>query len=145
MSAHILGFARFIVCCGLAAAGAAACTPTLNAVRVEPGTTPRTPTFVLTDTTGRVASGIIYGLSVLRCGTDSTAWTISATGSVGTPARIVYGTTPPGYSTVAGPDALRTGCYNVYITDGRRAQFQVDRTGRVVVAQATGRATPARR
>jgi hypothetical protein len=117
----------------LLAGSAIACNPVVNAVRVDPGTVPREPIFVLSDTTGRVASGIIYGLSVLRCGTDSASWTIAANGSVGSPARIVYGTTPPGYVTVAGPEQLRVGCYNVYITDGRRARFQVDRAGRIVV------------
>jgi hypothetical protein len=130
---------RFSFYCALLA-GSAACTPTVNAVRVEPGTTPRTPTFVLTDTTGQVASGIVYGLSVLRCGSDSAAWTIAADGSAGTPLRIVYGTAPRGYSTVFGPEMLRAGCYNVYITDGRRGRFQVDRTGRIV-AERTVRDT----
>ena len=124
---------RFIVSCALAAAAAVACTPVLNAVRIEAGPSPRVPRFVLTDTTGRIAGGLVYGLSVLRCGSDSAAWTIAATGSAGTPMRIVYGTTPSGYVAVAGPDSLRTGCYEVFITDGRRARFQLDRNGRVVV------------
>jgi hypothetical protein len=121
-----------IACAALLAGTAIACNPVVNAVRVDPGTVPREPVFVLSDTTGRVASGIIYGLSVLRCGTDSASWTIAANGSVGSPGRVVYGTTPPGYVTVAGPEQLRVGCYNVYITDGRRARFQVDRVGRVL-------------
>jgi hypothetical protein len=108
-----------------------ACEAVVNEVRIEPGTTPLKPVFVLTDTTGRSPSGIIYGLSVVACGADTAIWQIAATGSNGPPARLEYGETPPGYVARAGPGPLRAGCYDVFVTDGRRARFHVDAAGRV--------------
>lgn len=112
---------------------AAACGPAINEVRIEPGTTPLKPVFVLTDTTGRAPSGTIYGLSVVPCGADTAVWQITATGSNGAPARFVYGETPPGYVVSVGPQPLRAGCYDVFVTDGRRSRFRVDGAGHVLV------------
>jgi hypothetical protein len=109
----------------------ASCESLVNEVRVEPGTTPLKPVFVLTDTTGRGPAGTIYGLSVVACGNEAVLWQIVATGSNGAPSRVEYGVPPAGYIVNAGPTPLRAGCYNVYITDGRRARFRVDATGRV--------------
>jgi hypothetical protein len=107
------------------------CEAVVNEVRVEPGTTPLKPVFVLTDTTGRGPPGTIYGLSIVACGTETVLWQIAATGSNGAPSRIEYGVTPPGYVVNAGPAPLHAGCYDVFVTDGRRARFRVDVTGRV--------------
>ena len=113
--------------------GANACGPALNEVRIEPGTTPLKPVFVLTDTTGRAPSGTIYGMSVVPCGADTAVWQIAANGANGAPARLVYGETPAGYVVSAGPEPLRAGCYDVFVTDGRRSRFRVDAAGRVIV------------
>ena len=113
--------------------GAAACGPALNEVRIEPGATPLKPVFVVTDTTGRGSSGTIYGMSVVPCGADTAVWQIAANGSSGAPSRLVYGETPAGYVVTAGPEPLRAGCYDVFITDGRRSRFRVDAAGRVIV------------
>lgn len=110
-----------------------ACGPALNEVRVEPGTTPLKPVFVLTDTTGRASSGTIYGMSVVPCGADTAVWQIAANGSNGAPSRLVYGETPPGYVVSVSPQPLRAGCYDVFVTDGRRSRFRVDAAGRVIV------------
>lgn len=124
---HLLPFVFAIVLAG------GGCGPALNEVRIEPGTTPLKPIFVLTDTTGRAPSGTIYGMSVVPCGADTAVWQIAANGSDGAPARLVYGETPPGYVVSAGPVPLHAGCYDVFVTDGRRSRFRVDATGRVVV------------
>jgi hypothetical protein len=113
--------------------GATSCEPVVNLVRVEPGSAPAKPVFVLTDTTGRGASGTIYGLSVVPCGSDAPVWQIAANGSNGAPGRLEYGVTPPGYASNVGPMPLRSGCYDVFVTDGRRARFRVDGSGQVVV------------
>ena len=113
------------------AASLAACEAVVNEVRVEPGSTPLKPVFVLTDTTGRGPSGTIYGLSIVACGSETVLWQIAATGANGAPSRITYGETPPGYVVNSGPTALRAGCYDVFVTDGRRARFRVDAGGRV--------------
>ena len=110
-----------------------ACGPAINEVRVEPGTTPLKPVFVLTDTTGRGSSGTIYGLSVVPCGADTAVWQIAATGSKSAPPRIAYGDTVPGYVASVGPAPLHAGCYDVFVTDGRRSRFRVDGAGRVIV------------
>jgi len=115
---------------------ASACGPALNEVRIEPGTTPLKPVFIITDTTGRGASGTIYGMSVVPCGADTAVWQITANGSNGAPARFVYGETPAGYVVSVGPEPLRAGCYDVFITDGRRSRFHVDGAGRVIVDAA---------
>lgn len=113
--------------------GGSGCGPALNEVRIEPGTTPLKPVFVLTDTTGRAPSGTIYGISVVPCGADTAVWQIAANGSNGPPSRLVYGETPAGYVVSAGPQPLRAGCYDVFVTDGRRSRFHVDAAGRVIV------------
>jgi hypothetical protein len=115
------------------ALGGGACGPALNEVRIEPGTTPLKPVFVLTDTTGRAPSGTIYGMSVVPCGADTAVWQIAANGSNSAPARLVYGEAPAGYVVSVGPEPLRAGCYDVFVTDGRRSRFRVDGTGRVIV------------
>jgi hypothetical protein len=109
----------------------ASCESLVNEVRVEPGATPLRPVFVLSDTTGRGPAGTIYGLSVVACGNETVLWQIVAAGSNGAPSRIEYGVTPLGYIVNTGPAPLRAGCYNVYVTDGRRVRFRVDATGRV--------------
>ena len=108
-----------------------ACTPAINQVQVEPGTASFAPVFVLTDTTGRSPSGVIYGVSVVPCGADTAVWQIAASGSNRAPMRLAYGQTPPGYVAHIGPQVLRPGCYNVFVTDGRRAQFRIDASGRL--------------
>lgn len=119
--------ARFTVALALIVA----CTPAINQVQVEPGTVSFTPVFVLTDTTGRAPSGVIYGVSVVPCGADTAVWQIAASGSNRAPMRLEYGQTPPGYVAHIGPQVLRPGCYNVFVTDGRRAQFRIDAGGRL--------------
>jgi hypothetical protein len=109
-----------------------ACDPAINSVRIETGSAPLRPVFVLADSTGRGRSGPIYGLSVVPCGSDSAAWQISATQRVGAPQRLVYGETPEGFVTLIGPAPLHRGCYDVFVTNGRRARFRVDGQGRVV-------------
>jgi hypothetical protein len=109
----------------------ATCGRAVNSVRVEPGLEPLRPVFALADSTGRSRSGLVYGLSVVPCGGDSAAWQIGATGSKGPPQRVTYGETPDGFVTLVGPQPLRSGCYDVFVTDGRRARFRVDAQGRV--------------
>ncbi|HKW49030.1 MAG TPA: hypothetical protein VJN70_16380 [Gemmatimonadaceae bacterium] len=125
----------------------ASCETLVNEVRVEPGSTPLKPVFVLSDTTGRGPVGTIYGLSVVACGSETVLWQIVATGSNGAPSRIEYGVTPAGYIVNAGPLPLRAGCYDVFVTDGRRARFRVDAAGRVTseARRDTARRDTARR
>lgn len=130
---HVTTITRGLLLSFVLSIAADGCGPVLNEVRIEPGTAPLKPVFVLTDTTGRAASGTIYGLSVVPCGADTAVWQIAANGSNGTPARFEYGETPAGYVVRAGPETLRAGCYDVYVTDGRRARFRVDAGGHVIV------------
>ena len=108
------------------------CEAVVNEVRVIPGPTPLKPLFVLTDSTGHGPAGTIYGLSIVACGTETVLWQIAAGGSNTAPSRIEYGVAPPGFVVNAGPAALHPGCYDVFVTDGRRARFRVDGFGHVV-------------
>ncbi len=128
---HVTTCMRSPVIVMVALALAVACTPAVNLVRVEPGTASFTPVFVLTDTTGRAPSGVIYGLSVIPCGADTAVWQLAASGSNRVPMRLEYGQTPPGFVAHIGPQVLRPGCYNVFVTDGRRAQFRIDASGKL--------------
>lgn len=113
----------------VAFAAGTACTPAVNQIRVESGSTAFKPVFVLTDTTGRAPSGTIYGLSVIPCGADTAVWQIAALGSNRAPMRVTYGDSLPGYVAHVTPRALAPGCYNVFVTDGRRARFRIDGIG----------------
>lgn len=108
------------------------CEATVNEVRVIPGVTPLKPVFVLTDSTGHGPAGTIYGLSIVACGTETVLWQLAASGSNTAPSRIEYGVAPPGFVVNAGPAALRPGCYDVFVTDGRRARFRVDGFGHLI-------------
>lgn len=110
-----------------------ACETLVNEIRVEPGSTPLKPVFVLSDTTGHGPAGTIYGISVVACGSETVLWQIAATGSNTPPPRIEYGVAPTGYAVNLGPTPLHAGCYDVFVTDGRRARFRVDAMGHVTV------------
>lgn len=110
-----------------------ACAGVVNQVRVEPGDKPNTPIFVLTDTTGHGPAGTVYGFSVIPCGTEAPVWQLVASGSNGAPARFTYGDSVPGYLTRIGPIPLSPGCYDTFVTDGRRVRFHVDAAGRIDV------------
>lgn len=110
------------------------CTGVVNQVRVEPGDVANKPIFVFTDTTGRGPAGTIYGFSVIPCGEETPVWQLVANGSNLAPTRLAYGDTVPGYLTRVGPAPLTRGCYDVYVTDGRRARFHVDGAGRITAA-----------
>lgn len=107
------------------------CTGVVNLVQVEPGEAPSKPVFVLSDTTGRGPVATVYGLSVIPCGADSPVWQLVASGTNGPPARVVYGDSVPGYISRIGPVPLKAGCYDVFITDGRRVRFDIDDAGHV--------------
>lgn len=109
----------------------------MNEVRVEAGTSPNTPVFVLTDSSGRGPVGTVYGFSVIPCGADNPVWQLVASGTNGAPARFAYGDTLPGYVAHIGPKPLRPGCYEVFMTDSRHVRFHVDASGRVLT-QARG-------
>lgn len=133
---HITTIRKSLLACGrltlLLSIGA--CGPAINEVRVETGSTPLKPVFFLTDTTGHASTGTIYGLSVVPCGEENAVWQIAANGSAASPSRLEYGVTPPGYVVHIGPAPLRAGCYDVFVTDGRRSRFRVDASGHVTTS-----------
>ena len=102
-----------------------------NLVGIESESEPWRPVFRVTDASGRGAVRWVYGLSVVTCGTDSAEWTIAATGDAPTPTRIVYGEAPRGFVSRVGPEPLRPGCYEVYVSESRGARFRIGRDGRV--------------
>ena len=81
-------------------------------------------TFVLAD------RSLFYGLTVSTCrGRDM--WTISNEQLGEPPARIVYGVTPRGFVSRAGPTALKPGCYVVTVSGPSRARFHIGADGRI--------------
>ena len=93
-------------------------------VTVEPTPTSGVVTFVLAD------QSLFYGLTVSTCrGRDM--WTISNEQLGEPPARIVYGVTPRGFVSRAGPTALKPGCYVVTVSGPSRARFHIGADGRI--------------
>ena len=110
-----------------------ACGPGVNEVRIEAAPPPAGLAFVFTDSTGKGPSGTIYGLAVVRCGSDSVVWQVAATGSKNAPSRVAYGDTLDGFDVRVPPQPLRPGCYDVFVTDGRRARFRIDGSGHLAM------------
>ena len=103
-------------------------------MRIEPSSQAGLPVFVLIDTGARAVGQVLYGLSVVRCGIDSSIWTLTATGTTGSPGRITYGETPPGYVSSVGPGPLVPGCYDVYASGGEKGRFRIGADGHIVGA-----------
>jgi hypothetical protein len=75
---------------------------------------------------------LMYGLSVLRCGSDRAVWVIGQDASTtAPPTRIVYGETPNGFSVRTPAEPLRPGCYRVLVSGPRSLQFTVNDDGTV--------------
>lgn len=102
----------------------AACTAT-TAVRLAPAPENGRPVFMITAAVGEGLAPALYGLSVVRCGSDDVMWTIAADGGRSSPRRIVYGTAPAGYLNEVRPRILGPGCYNVFVSGGGRSTFTV--------------------
>lgn len=91
------------------------------------------PTFGIGVTRHGPAPSTFYGLSVVRCGTGRTMWTMGTGGAPApAPARVTYGEPARGYTSRAGPRPLTPGCYRVLVADATPMRFLVHPDGRVV-------------
>src|SRR5829696_3910511 len=99
-------------------------------VAVESAPAPAAVAFVLTD------RSLFYGLTVATC-RGRALWTISDEQLVESPARIIYGITPPGFVDRTGPAVLKPGCYVVTVSGPSRSRFHIGADGRIV-AQVAG-------
>lgn len=104
---------------------------------VAPESSPGAKPVFRVATTSGAPPHTFFGLSVVRCGHDTTMWTLTTPGGASTaapPDTIVYGEAPTGYATTVGPLPLRPGCYEVFAA-GASARFRVERDGRITPAR----------
>lgn len=77
--------------------------------------------------------GVLYGLSVVRCGSGRPVWIVGTGGvNAAPPSRIVYGSPPRGYANREGPGQLTPGCYHVFTSGGGSTHLLVREDGTVV-------------
>jgi hypothetical protein len=108
-----------------------------NTIALAPNPRADSLVFLIRDArTGGASSGFTYGLSVLRCGDERAFWTIAADGTRHIPEQIVYGQPVPGFTTRAGPDTLRAGCYKAIVSASTPLEFDVAPTGQIRVRSA---------
>lgn len=103
-----------------------------NRIRVAPGSTRDSLVFLIDGADGTAAHGLVYGLTVLRCGDQLVLWTIAADGSRTIPDKVRYGQLVPGFSIRAGPEPLTQGCYQAIISSATPLSFDVDPFGAVL-------------
>ena len=77
-----------------------------------------------------------YGLTVVRCGGESrlpgsAVWSIARVSEGPVPARVLYGSAPPGYQRRVSPQALKPGCYRVQDSGSGVAIIDVGASGEV--------------
>jgi hypothetical protein len=103
-----------------------ACVPPKNVIRLGPSQSADSLVFLLrtiADTSQAAES--VYGLSVIRCDSKETMWTISADGTRQIAATVVYGKPVPGFPTRFGPLPLTVGCYEIIVTGAATQKFDV--------------------
>ena len=89
------------------------------------------------------ATPFFYGLTVESCNEKRTMWVIGASGSTTpSPPQVVYGETPKGYLTKAGPVPLTPGCYRVIVSGPSEARFVVNTDGTVAALGRRESASP---
>ena len=109
-----------------------ACVPQKNSIRLGPGPRADSLVFLLrtvADTSQPAES--VYGLSVIRCDTKETMWTIAADGSRQIAGTVFYGKPVPGFAARVGPLPLTAGCYEVIATGAPTRRFDVGAEGLV--------------
>ena len=122
-----------MVTCVLAV-GALACEATFERQDMDVAVAPESSTqhvvFVLKP------GPLLYGLSVMRCGSDRPTWAIGHSGGAGIaiPTRVVYGEVPPGYIVRTPAEPLRPGCYRAVVSGPRSTEFYVNPDGSVTTA-----------
>lgn len=116
----------------LSLAGAAACEPYANTVSLAPTTTPDSINFRITGP-GGPASGV-FGLSVVRCGTEASQWTIATDGSKPMPQLVTFGQPIAGFNVRTPAQHLGPGCYDVFVSGARPLRINVGHDGTVTSA-----------
>jgi len=111
------------------AATVAACEPYANTVSLAPTTSADSIHFRITGP-GGPASGV-FGLSVVRCGTESSQWTIATDGSKPMPQNVTFGQPVPGFDVRTPAHHLGPGCYDVLVSGARPLRINVGHDGTV--------------
>ena len=113
----------------LSLAGIAACEPYTNTVSLAPTATPDSLAFRITGP-GGPATGV-FGLSVVRCGTENSQWTIATDGSKPMPQLVTFGQQVPGFDVRTPAQHLAPGCYDVLVSGARPLRISVSADGKV--------------
>jgi hypothetical protein len=114
--------ARWLTAFAVVALLPVACAGDAHLVSVEPAPTPGAVAFAVAD------RSLVYGLTVMTC-RGRVMWTISNAQNVQSPARIIYGVTPNGFASSAGPKPLTPGCYKVVVSGPSTARFNIGADG----------------
>lgn len=108
------------------ASALAACGPPVNAIHVVPAVAPDSVRISISGLDGTIPpQSPVYGLSVVRCGTDDAYWTIAAGGGRLLPDTVHYGQLVPGFRVTTPPRPLTPGCYEVLATNAKAVRFQI--------------------
>lgn len=104
----------------------AGCDPPVNAIHVAPTASPDSVRIMISGLDGTIPpQSPVYGLSVVRCGTQDAYWTIAAGGGRLLPDTVHYGQAVPGFRVTTPPRPLTPGCYEVLATNARAVQFRI--------------------
>lgn len=122
---------RFALALASASAVCACATGTVL-ITLEPGARADSLTFRVVPRPNAVPTPVIYGLSVVHCGTDSPLWTVAADGSRHLPEHVTYGRPIEGFAVRNGPVALTPGCYEALVTGASPLRFQIGADGSAV-------------
>src|SRR3569833_520850 len=107
----------------------AACEPYTNTVSLAPTTTPDSINFRINGP-GGPATGV-FGLSVVRCGTEYSQWTIATDGSKPIPQVVTFGQPIVGFDVRTPAQHLGPGCYDVLVSGARPLRINVGHDGAV--------------
>jgi hypothetical protein len=107
----------------------AACEPYTNTVSLAPNPAPDSIAFRISGAGGQ-ASGV-FGLSVVRCGTEMSQWTIATDGSKPMPPVVTFGRPVPGFDVRTPAQRLAPGCYDVLVSGARPLRITVGHDGTV--------------
>jgi hypothetical protein len=113
----------------LSIAVAVACDPYTNIVSLAPSSAPDSIAFRISGP-GGAASGV-FGLSVVRCGTELSQWTIATDGSKPMPQVVTFGEAVPGFYVRTPAQHLAPGCYEVLVSGARPLRIDVAPDGAV--------------
>jgi hypothetical protein len=105
---------------------AASCGPYDNTIALAPPPAADSIAFRISGANGPPSRARnVFGLSVVRCGTEVSQWTIAADGSTTMPDTVVFGRRVPGFDVRTPPQHLAPGCYEVLVSGAKPLRILV--------------------